>query len=310
MNNPTQAKIDVALSQYARGYRNNALIAELLFPRVEVLKQSDKYWKWGRENQQLTENDLRAAGSAAERIVRTQSTDAYGCYDHSLSDFIPDEERANYETGDLEQKSTQILTDKLLLALEKRVATLSTTLANYPAANRITLAGVTQWNDAASKPIDDIQTAHLQVLKTGKKANVLILGPEVAAKLKTNVQIKDRVAPTQTGPVTVENLAAIFEVEKVIVASAVELSLASAASFIWGKHAILAVVEDASSMQDQSFGKVFVWKSAPGTVAGFGTELGRVSPPSAKSDELAVHFYYNEKITSDISAYFVQNAVA
>jgi len=110
--------------------------------------------------------------------------------------------------------------------------------------------------------------------------------------------------------VSEEDLAAIFEVEEVVVASAAKLDAADAASFIWGKHAVLAYVNPAASFADMSFGKLFVWSGAPGTVGGFGTEIGRVSPPSAKADEVAQHFYYDIKVTSNISAYLIQDAVA
>jgi len=45
-------------------------------------------------------------------------------------------------------------------------------------------------------------------------------------------------------------------------------------------------------------------------VAGFETLIGPFGPPSAKSDELSVHMYYDIKVTSDISGYFIQDAVA
>src|SRR5260370_41407284 len=97
-----QGKIDVALSQFAQLYRNNALVAEQLFPRVEVQRQSDFFWLFGRENQALRENTLRAPGSAAERIQQTLSKTKYFTLDHSLARLIPDEERGNFMAGDLE----------------------------------------------------------------------------------------------------------------------------------------------------------------------------------------------------------------
>jgi len=309
---PTQGKVDVPLSVYAREYRNNELIGELLFPRVPVAKQSDKYWLFGRESQRVAANTLRGPGAAAEQVVQTISTSSYFADDRSLARFITDEERGNFEAGNVEQWATRLLVDQLLLDLEKRIATLATTLANYPAANRTTLAGVSQWNDAASNPIADVVAGHVQVMKSGKRANTLIINPDVWAKLKTHQKIIDRVAPTQLGPVTSENLAAIFEVQRVIVAMGVELDAALAvASFVWGKHAILANVEPAASMMDASFGKNFVWTAPPvGGAGGIATVIGRAPMPSSLADELSVHFYHEPKITSDISAYFIQNAVA
>lgn len=71
MVNPVQGKIDVALSQFAQLYRNNSMVAEVLLPRVPVEAQSDFYWIFGRENQALRENDLRAPAAPAERIQQT-----------------------------------------------------------------------------------------------------------------------------------------------------------------------------------------------------------------------------------------------
>ncbi len=325
--NPTQGKVDVPLSIYAREYRNNAMIGELLFPRVSVLKQSDKYWKFGRENQRVTANTLRAPGAAAEQVVQTISTDNYACDDRSLARVITDEERGNFEAGNVEQWATRLVTDQLLLDYEKRAATLATTLANYPAANRKTLAGAggadtNQWGTGTTntgQPVKNVLDAHLQVMKSGKKANTLILGPEVFALLKDHEHIKARVTASggkagraNFAVVTEEDLAAIFEVERVLVAAAVELDAAlTTASFVWGKHAILANIEPAASMMDISFGKTFVWTAPPvGGSGGFATVIGKIPMPSSLADELSVHWYHDLKITSDISAYFIQNAVA
>jgi hypothetical protein len=311
---PVQGKIDVALSQYAKGYRNNAnlYVGNLLFPRVEVDNQSDKYWIWGREGQRVGENVLRAPGSAAERVFQSLSTGNYFARDHSLARFITDEERGNFQAGNVEEWATGNLTDKILLDFEKRVAAKATDPNQYPASNKVLLAGATQWNTAGTSfPIDDVLAGHLAIMKAGVRANTLIINPDVWMKLKTHADIKARVSPTQTGPVTTENLAAIFEVQRVLVAAGIELAADLAtASFVWGKHAILAYVNESASIMDQSFGKTFVWRQAPGTVGGFQVEIGRINPPSAKSDELAVHSYFDEQLTSPITGYLIQNAVA
>jgi hypothetical protein len=144
--NVAQAKIDVALSQFSLGYRNNALVGELLFPRVSVARQSDKYYKFGREVQILAAGTLRAAGAAAQRVDLTVSTDSYFCDDHALSAVIPDEERSNYMAGDIEQDKTKLLTANLLLDEEKEIADFAADTTNYAAGNSVTLAGASQWS--------------------------------------------------------------------------------------------------------------------------------------------------------------------
>jgi hypothetical protein len=53
-----------------------------------------------------------------------------------------------------------------------------------------------------------------------------------------------------------------------------------------------------------------VWAGAPGSTSGFIVELGRATPVSRKADELAAHFYYDQKITAVEAAYLIRNAVA
>lgn len=309
---PILAKIDVPLSIFAREYRNNELIADLVAPRVGVQNQSDKYWLFGREGQQIGGNVLRGPGSAAERILQTISTDSYSCQDHALARLITDEERGNFQAGNVEEWATRTVVNQLLLDRENRAAALFTTAANYPTGNKVTLSGTSQWNEATqvSTPVKDVMTAHLAVAKIGQKANTLILGPDVWAALKVNKQITDRVSPSKLGVVSTEDLAAIFEVDQVLIPKGVQVSAAGVASFVWGKHAVLAFIQPGASMADVTFAKSFFWTGAPGTTGGVSTEIGRLTPPSAKADELAVHMYYDLKQTSNVSAYLIENAVA
>jgi hypothetical protein len=308
-----QGKIDIALSQFARGFRNNSLVAEVLFPRVEVTNQSDLFWLFGRENQKLSERVLRGPGSAAERIAQTLSNTRYYCPDHALARLIPDEERKNFQAGDVEQWATQYLSDKLLLDEENDVATLAGDTTQYAAGYTVTLAGTSQWSDQASgvsHPIKDVETAKAAIRKSGNAPNVLILGDPVYQQLVTHPDIVARFQYTKPGSVGAAELSSVFGIERVVPASAVLLDATDTPQFVWGKNAIVAYAQPNPTMMDVSFGKQFVWTDAPGTVGGFGVEIGRISPPSAKSDELTLHFYRNSKVTSNVSAYLIKNAVA
>jgi hypothetical protein len=308
---PTQGKIDIALSQFARGYRNNQLVAEILCPRVEVENQSDKFWQFGRENQKLVENQKRAPGAAAERINQTVSTDNYLCVDHSLERLITDEERGNFQAGDVDQWATGTLTDKILLGEENEVATLAGDTAQYAGANSTTLAGASQWSDPGnSTPLDDVEVAKSQIRQIGQEANVMIISDPVYQKLRTHPQIIDRFKYVNGGAINLESLSAVFEIERVVLASAVKVDANDNVSFVWGKNAILAYSQPNPSMMDPSFAKLFVWRGAPGTVGGFSIEIARSTPASRKSDELAIHSYFVPKVTSNVSAYLIKNAVA
>jgi hypothetical protein len=311
---PKQSKIDVALSQFARRYSNNAFIAELLFPRVPVQKQSNKYYVFGREHLQNLENTLRAPGAAAERIKHTVSTAPYNAEDHALAAFLPDEERGNWEAGgDVEQVKTRVVSEKLMLDAEIRAAALATATGNYAAGYSTTLVGTAQWSDygATSDPFLDVETAKSQLALSGVQATHMFIGDQVWRKLINHPDVIDRFKYTTGGRIIGKaEMAAFFDIPNIIVASAVKRSAAAANSFIWGKNVIVANIQPTESMEDPSFGKTFVWTSAPGTSEGFQTEIGRVSPPSAKSDEIAVHWYYDQRITGNDTGYLIAAAVA
>ena len=64
--------IDRALTQISIGWTNNqAMAGAALFPSVTVLKQTDKYYIFGREGW-LPETDFRAPGAAAQPRVRPE----------------------------------------------------------------------------------------------------------------------------------------------------------------------------------------------------------------------------------------------
>ncbi len=145
---------------------------------------------------------------------------------------------------------------------------------------------------------------------SGVRPNRLAIGFEVFSKLRVHPKITERIQNVKLGIVTVEDLAALFAIPEVIVSQAHFQPFGGGTTgFIFGKHAFLAFVQDSPSPDDVSFGKTFVW-NAPGTSQGFQVEIGRAAPVSRKSDEIAVHFYYDQKITATETAYLIKNAVA
>lgn len=217
---PIQGHIDVALSNFAVQYRNPAYVADQVFTRVPVQRQSDKYWRFGKENLQALIDDLRAPGAAAQRIIQTLSADSYFADDHALERLITDEERSNFDAGDVEQWAAQTLTDKLLLRKEKLFAALVTDPAQV--TQNTTLSGTAQWSDFAnSKPTEDIQAGQETIAKNaGVRANTLIIGFPVFSKLRNHPKIVERVQNIRVGVVREEDLASLFDVQQVLVSQA------------------------------------------------------------------------------------------
>jgi hypothetical protein len=307
---PLQGHIDVALSNFAVKFRNPAYVSDQVFTRVPVQRQSDKYWRFGKEQLQALIDDLRAPGAAAQRVTQTLSAETYFAEDHALERLITDEERANFDAGDVEQWVTETLTDKLLLRKEKLFAAAVTDTAQV--TQNVTLSGTAQWSDFTNSiPTENIQTGQETIAQNaGVRANTLILGFPVFSKLRNHPKVVERVQNIRVGVVREEDLASIFDVQRVLVSQALEVDAAGNVGFVFGKHAVLAYVSPTPAFGEPSFGKTFVWAGAPGSTNGFIVELGRATPVSRKADELAVHFYYDQKITAVEAAYLIEDAVA
>jgi len=312
---PLVGHLDAALTNYAKKFSNNQRIADSISTIVPVGRQTDKYYIFDRSARQLTENQRRATGAPAERIRFKLSTDSYSCESMALAAEIADEQRATYgETGgDIEQDAVQTMIDKVQLQREKDLAAMLTDAAQV--TNNVTLAGANQWNDDASTPWMDVQTAMDKIVEVGVRPNFIAAGWPVFAKLRWHPGIKKSLVATGRNVALALNdadLAAFFGVEEFLVGAAVEDSAADppVASFVWGKNAIVGFRNMSASRMDISGVKTFRWTSAPGTSGGIGVVKGRNADPTAKGDIVGVDDYYDLKITAVEALYLIKAAVA
>lgn len=306
---PLTGKIDVALTNFSKGYSQNELVSDILFPRVGVGKQSDKYWVHGREGQEQTNKTKRAPGAVPEETRFALSTDSYFCDSRALQATIPAETEQNYEAGNLEQDTAQMLTEKILLDKEIEAASLATDTAVV--TNNTTLAGGDQWSDyGTSKPGDVVETAIAKIVEAGAKANLMILGDAVFRKLRQHPALINQFKYVQADKLNETHLATYFGIERVIVASAVKRSIAGVASFVWGKVAIVAHVAAAPTQKDSSACKSFIWQNAPGTLGGYGVMVEPHPFKSAKAKIVSADMYYGQKVVNADTLYLIKDAVA
>jgi hypothetical protein len=306
---PLSGFLDAALTDFVKRFQNNALVSDIIAPRIPIPFQSGKYWIFGRENENLLQQTLRAPGAGSQRIRRTLSTGSFFASSHALSVAIPDEDKANYQAGDLNQDAAQDLMDKILLDKENDLATKLTDTAQV--TNNATLAGTAQWSDYGnSDPESDVETALSKIREAGILPNFMVLGEPVYKKLKNHPAIKQRYAAIRPGSIGADQIAEVFGIQNVYIARAVVLDKAGASSFVWGKSAVIGYVNPGAGRGDVSGAKSFVWQGAPGTIGGFGTIVGRDPEPTAKADILGVDFYWDQVITAVETLYLIKNAVA
>ncbi|MGO9641309.1 MAG: hypothetical protein ACLP1Y_08410 [Candidatus Acidiferrales bacterium] len=315
---PLAGHLDIGLTNFVKRFQNNELFADQIAPRVPIPRQSDKYWIFGRESQNVLQQTLRAPGTVPQRIVQSLSNNNFFADSHALMAELPDESTYNFDLGDLRQFASADLMDKILLDKEIRLAAVLT--STTAVTNGVTLSGSAQYSSpGTSDPITDVETAKAAIRMAGVNANWILIGDQVYQKLVVHPSIVERFKYAQGGAVTEDDLAKVFGVPKVMIGSAVVLDKGNNASFVWGKNIVLGYVKSAvdedgqpanRNYGDLSSCKSFVWTGAPGTIGGIGTIIERKQPQASKADLVSVDFYYEQMITAQETLYLIAAAVA
>lgn len=258
--------IDQALTNMLIGFKNSAFIADQVLPVVPVNKESDKYFKLGKEHLKI-ENDIRADGTPSNKVRSwTISNSTYTCETHSLHDVVTERMRSNADAPIQPDITTaKRVMAKIELRKEYDVASYlfnTSTFASYYAA----LTGNDRWDDYVnSDPAAKVDTYKQTIQKNcGTPPNTLVIGKEVFDKLRRHPDVLDFYKYTKAPMITADMLAEYFTIPKVLVGEGVHNSAAENAAatntYIWGKYALLAYISPTPAIDEPSFGYNFHWK--------------------------------------------------
>lgn len=253
---PTQARIiDPVLTTIAQGYRNVAMVAQMLFPRVDVSLRGGQIITFGREAFMLYATQ-RAPGENTKRVQLGYAGSPFALIDYSLEGAVPIESLQEGRNGpgvDLGQTAINGVGAIMDLRLEKQSADLARNPANYGASNKITLSGTAQWSDftGTSNPAGVVETGKEAIrAATGRTPNTMIVGPAAMSKLRLHPAIIDRMKYTGRDVATAGFLADLFGIERVVVGGAIYANDAGTAfTDVWGKDVVLGFTETASAAQ-------------------------------------------------------------
>lgn len=311
--------LSVAYMQTEEGF-----IADMAFPVVPVMKKSDRYFEYPRGEFNRDEMVERAPGTeSAGGSYNLDNTPSYACVSFAYHKDVPDEIRDNAdEPVNLDREATEYLSLKFLIRKEKLWA--STYFATSIWTNEDTgvdsgpSAGeFLRWNDAASTPIEDIRDARTATkLSGGFRPNKLVLGAQVYDKLLDHPDIVGRLDRGQTtGPAMANKdaLAALFEVEQVLVMDAIENTAKEGAAesnaFIGGKHALLLYAPPRPGIMTPSGGYTFSWTGRFGASA-LSSRIKRLRMEHLESDRVEIDASFVHKLVSADLGYFFLTAVA
>ena len=295
--------IEAPLSQFSIAYSNGLYIAEQIFPRVPVAKQSDYYYifdksAWFRDNVAK-----RAPGTRAQRADYTVTTGSYVAINYALAKAVPDEVRDNADNPlQPDMEATEFVTDALLRGQERRVADLVTASGGWSYA----ASPATQWSASDADPLVDIEAAVNGVVSNiGRAPNVAVMSWDTWRYLKNHPDLLDRVKYTRAGGLPMPaDLAAWFGLEKVLIGTAIRDTSADgaafASSYIWGDDFWVGYVAATPSLMTPSAGYLLEWKSR---------EVRRYREDQERQDVLEASHYTDEIVSASDAGAIIYDAI-
>lgn len=178
------------LGFFSVGYHPVGRVAEQVWPVLSVTNEEDDYWFWdkGQAFNMLRSDgkgSLVADGTPSKELSFGATIKSYKAQQYKLKTKITDRQRRNADSSlRLEQSKTKRVKDLLYLDYETRVASQVTNGNNYASANKTTLSGTSQWDNAsfASIPTNGQSAIQAQLL-AGKEAVRKATGGLVANKI-------------------------------------------------------------------------------------------------------------------------------
>lgn len=321
----SQTHIDTALTNISVAYIQDAkdFIADKVFPIVPVMKQSDRYFMYKKEDWFRDEvQERKHAAESAGGDYEIDNTPNYFCHVYSFHKDVTEDDRANTDTPlNADQDATDFVTQKFLLKKEKmwsntyfKTGVWGTDVTGLDAGTGIN-ADKIKWNLAASDPIKAVDNARTTVKQTtGYKPNKLVIGPYTYNALKNHEAILDRIRFTQRGVVTLDLLASLFEVDEVLVAGGIINSAkegaAESTNFIFGKHALLVYAAPRPALKTPTGGYTFTWKGLLGAGA-FGNRIVRLPMDhlGLGTERIEGEMAFEMKVVGTDLGYFFNNIV-
>jgi len=316
--------VDSLLSNISVGYLNepSAYIADLVFPVVLTDKQSDKYaiydrGDWLRDDAQKRSPATESAGGGFK--ISTPGT--FFCDEWAFHKDIPNEDEENAdEVFDVDDDATQFVIEKLRIRRERLWAEkyFATSIWDKDLEGKTTGVGSDEflcWDESSSTPVDDIEGAKTIVkAATGLMPNTLIVSERVHQALKNHSTLVDRFKYTQTGVVTADMLARVFELDRYLVAKAVYASSkegdADVLSYILSQaDALLVYSAPRPARRRPSGGYTFRWRKM---IAGerFQSIIRKFWMDKEKATRIEGSVYEDLKLVAPACGVFFHNSIA
>lgn len=315
---PSDVHVNAPLTNLSVAYLQDQaeFIADQVFPAVPVMKQSDRYFDYGKGNWFRASAKKRAPSTeSAGSGFSIDNTPNYFCDVYAIHKDVDDYTRSNADTPlDMDRDSTEFVSRDLVLTREVLWAAKFFTTSVWTGSTTgsdITVA--TAWDVAGSTPIADMRAQIISVKKkTGFRANKVVLGQTVWNILQDHPDFLERIKYTQTGIMTTDLLAAVLGVEKVYVGGAVQNTSQEPATdtldFVFSNDVLICYAPDSPGILKPSAGYTFVWTGLFGMGAN-GMRILRFRLEWLRSDRIEGEMAFDQKVVSASMGAFLSNVV-
>jgi hypothetical protein len=301
--------IDARLTGISLAYRNRALIAEDVLPRVPVGNQSFRYLLHTKAERFTIPSTLVGRNGRPNEVEFSASETSGLVYDYGLDDVVPNDDIASAPEGwDPLGNAVEGLSDLLALDREVRVATLLGTAATYPAGQKEQNTGTDVWEDTAnSDPVTQILDAMRVPLM---RPNIMIVSQLVWDRLRTHPKVVKSVQAngTDTGIIGMQAVQSLFGLDRILVGEAfvntAKPGQAATYARAWGNDAILLHQNRLANTRSpqMTFGYTAAWM---GRVAG---QMAEPQTGLRGAIRVRVGESVNEIICASDCGYFIEDA--
>jgi hypothetical protein len=301
---------------------SDAYIADKVFPKCPVKKQSDLYWKYSKSDWRRTDVKRRAPSTESPGVGWNVTTDQYFAHVYAVHKDVDDQLRSNADSNfNLDRDATEFITNQMLLKRDldwnARFFVEGAWDVHYTGATDFT-----KWSDGGSDPIGDVAGWILDYRRaTGFKPNKMVLGAEVMNALKQHPDIIDRIKYTQKGIVSEDLIATLFGIDQLYtsyatiadtpqIPDAAEQDAGATYDFMTSsKSALLAYAPASPSLMTPSAGYTFTWNGYLGGNSE-GIKIKRFRMEHIASDRVEAEMTYDMKVVCPDMGVFVKDAVA
>lgn len=321
-DNPTSDAVheNAILTNISVAYMQDTedFIADKVFPRVPVNKQSDKYYTYDKNDWFRDESEKRAPSTESAGGGYRQSTDSYSCDVWAFHKDVDDRVRDNYDSPlDPERDATEFTTQKLLIKREREfVENFMTTgvwSTDLTGGSSDSDSDFVHFDDYAnSSPTTVIKEQKRAIKKaTGFMPNVLAIGGEVWDYLSEHPDIVEKVKYTQSAlDLNPDLVARALDVDKLVVAEGIyadnEEGDSESYSQIVDDVMLLAYAPDRPSLLKPSAGYIFSWDGRSNMVgSGYAVSIYSFYMKTIRSTRIEGELAFDQKqVASDMATFF------